>query len=421
METNTGQFKRYAGVFALTILALGIPCIINLIFLFRADEISSYSTIIREQLARHGVYGSAFNGNDLKYKVELVHQVKPEIVVIGSSRAMNVRNLVFTRPFVNCGGVSSNLLESETFVKEMLKVHVPKVALYFIDYWWFNPRSEQVSNRYKIDETARSFAKLFPPVEWVQSNKLPWKLYQDIIFHGRYENEFTSFENYGLFAIRYSSGFRTDGSYFNSRSIQQGEGVVGYYWNEIRQIENGQNERVNLGLGDFVKEEHVEWYLRTLGRLKEAGVKVIVVLPPVAPLHLRAVRSHAKEAYVTPLAKRLEKDVLPIYDFTDFESSGAGDCEYLDAYHIGDTASLRLLRAILRRDPNSPLKPYIDKEKLDGYISRFAGHVIILDQPEKYKMREYDFLGLGCRKGDTRMAGQNPGFHMSFNARGGMR
>lgn len=398
MDTNTGYFKRYTIVFVLTVVVLVIPCLINLVFLFRSNEISPYSTIIKEQLARRGVYGSAYNGNDLKYKVELVRQVKPDIVVIGSSRAMNVRDIAFTKPFVNCGGVSSNLLESETFVKEMLKVHVPKVALYFIDYWWFNSKLEQISNRYKIDETARSFAKLFPPLEWIRSNKLPWRLYQDVILHGRYENEFTSFDNFGLFAIRYSSGSRTDGSYFNSRSIQQGEGVVRYYWDEIKQTEKGQNERVNLGLGNFVKEEYVEWYLRTLSRLKEKGVQVIVVLPPVAPLHLKTIRSYTKEPYVTPLVKRLEKDVSPLYDFTDFESNGAGDCEYLDAYHIGDTASLRLLRAILQRDPNSPLKPYVDMGKLDDYISRFADHVIILDQPEKYKMREYDFLGLGCRK-----------------------
>jgi hypothetical protein len=421
MDTNARSFKSYTIIFVLTVVVLGVPCLINFAFLFRANEISPYSTIVEEQLARKGVYGSAYNGNDLKYKVELVRQVKPEIVVIGSSRSMNVRDIVFTKPFVNCGGVSSNLIESETFVSEMLKVHVPKVVIYFIDYWWFNPKSEQISNRYKIDETARSYTKLFPPLEWIRSNKLPWQLYQDVVLHGRYENEYTSFENLGLFAIRYSSGFRTDGSYFNSRSVQQNEGLVRYYWDEIKQIEEGKNERVNLGLGDFVKEEHVKWYLRTLDRLRENGVQVIVVLPPVAPLHLKAIRSHVKEPYVTPLARRLEKDVSPLYDFTDFESSGGSDCEHLDAYHIGDTASLRVLRAILERSPDSPLKPYVDKKKLDDYISRFAGNVIILDQPEKYKMREYDFLGLGCRKGDVRMAGQNHGLHMSFNAQGGIR
>ncbi len=398
MDSGATSFRRYSIVFAITLVVLGIPCLINFIFIFRSSEISPYSTIIKEQLAHQGVYGSAYNGNDLKYKVELVRQLKPEVVVIGSSRAMNVRQLGFTKSFVNCGGVSSNLLESEMFVSEMLKVHVPKLAIYFIDYWWFNPRSEQISNRYKIDETALSFTKLLPPIDWLKTNKLPWQLYRDVVLQGRYENEFTTFNNYGLFAIRYASGFRTDGSYFNSRSVQQDEGVVRYYWNEIQQIKEGRNERVNLGLGNFVKEEYVQWFLRTLNRLKEKGVQVIVVLPPVAPLHLKAIREHNKEAYVTPLVQRLKKDISPLYDFTDFENGGINDCEHLDAYHIGDTASLKLLRAIVQRNPDSPLNAYIEKEKLDDYISRFAGHVIILDQPEKYKMREYDFLGLGCRK-----------------------
>lgn len=398
VDAHAKSYKSYILIFILSIVILGIPIVINLIFLYRSDEISPYSTIIREQLARNGIYGSAYNGNDLKYKVELVRQVKPDIVVIGSSRAMNVRGFVFTRPFVNCGGVSSNLRESETFVREMLKAHVPKVAVYFVDYWWFNPKSEQISNRYNIDETELSFAKLFPPIDWIESNKLPWQMYRDMILHGRYENEYTSFNDLGVFAIRDSSGFRTDGSYFNARSLMRSKGVVSYYWDNIKQIEKGENERVNLGLGNFVKEADVKWFLRTLNLLKEKGVRVIVVFPPVAPLYLKTIRSHTKEPFVAPLVTRLKKDVSPLYDFTDFESGGVTDCEHLDGFHIGDTASLRLLRAILQRNPDSVLKPYIDRKKLDYYISRYAGHVIIPNRPDKYKMREYDFLGLGCRK-----------------------
>jgi hypothetical protein len=395
---DTKSFKRYVVVFAAAIVIIGIPCLANFVFLWRANELSPYSTIISEQLAQEGVYGSAYNGNDLKYKVELVRQVKPEIVVIGSSRAMNVRDLPFTRSFVNCGGVSSNLLESETFVTEMLKVHVPKVALYFVDYWWFNPKVEQISNRYKIDETARSFAKLFPPIDWIRSNKLPWKLLQDVTLRGHYENEFTSFETLGLFAIRYASGFRTDGSYFNSRSFQQDEGVVKYYWNELDQIKADQNERINLGMGDFVKEENVKWFLQTVKRLQDKGVQVMVVLPPVAPKHLQALRAHTTQPFATPLARRLEKDISPVYDFTDFKTGANHDCEHLDAYHIGDTLSLRLLKAILRRTPDSPLAAYVDQARLDDYISRYPGRAVIPEPLEKYKMQEFDFLGLGCRK-----------------------
>lgn len=396
--SHARHFKRYIFVFLFSSMLLAIPIIINLVFLYRSSEISPYSVIVKKQLAVNGIYGSAYNGNDLKYKIELVRQVKPDIVVVGSSRAMNVRNLVFTKSFVNCGGVSSNLRESETFVDEMLKAHVPKIALYFVDYWWFNGKTEQISNRYNIDETSLSFAKIFPPVDWIQSNKLPWALYRNMILLGHYENEYTSFHNLGVFAIRDSSGFRTDGSYFNARSLMQDKGVVSYFQDDLRRIEKGENQRVNLGLGDFVKEENIRWFLRTLDQLKEKGVKVIVVFPPVAPLFLKTIRSHIDQSYITPLVTRLSRDIAPLYDFTDFEDGGVNDCEHLDGFHIGDTASLRLLKAILQRSPDSALRPYVDEKKLNQYISHFSGHVIIPDQSENYKKSEYDFLGLGCPK-----------------------
>ncbi len=384
-------------VYALCVAVAGSPFLANYIFLLRANEVSSYSTIVRDQLRRNGVYESAFNGNDLKFKVELVRQVKPEIVVIGSSRAMNVRGLAFTRPFVNAGGVSSNLLESDTFVTEMLKAHTPNLVLYFVDYWWFNPRSEQSSNRYGIDETAVSYAKLTSPFEWLTSGKISWDLYRNVLLSGRYENEYTAFEHLGLFAIRYSSGFRTDGSYFNVRSLQREEGIVRYYWSELEKIRKGESERVNLGLGNFASEANVLWFEKILSRLRDRRVKVIVVMPPVAPLYLGAIRSHDKAPFVASLTQRLEKIVSPVYDFTDFSSVGE-DCEYTDGFHVGDTLSLRLLKAILHRTPDSPLGAYVDSAKIDDYIDRFAGRVVITEESGKYKRQEFDFLNLGCRK-----------------------
>lgn len=390
------SFKVHVLVFAAVVMVAGLPFFANYVFLLRANEVSPYSTIVKQQLERSAVYESAFNGNDLKYKVELIAARKPEIVVVGSSRSMNVRGLVFKRPFVNAGGVSSNMLESETFIREMLNVHRPQLVLYFVDYWWFNPRSDQTSNRYGIDETVISYAKLTSPFKWLRSGKISWDLYRDVLLNGRYENEYTSFEHLGLFSIRYSSGFRTDGSYFNVRDLQREQGVVGYFWKELEQIRHGQSERVNLGLGQFASEALVRRFLAILDTLKASGVKVIVVLPPVAPLYLKAIRAYGNTPYVTTLTERLRKDISPLYDFTDF--AGGTPCEYLDGYHIGDTLSLRVLRAILERDPDSPLAPYIDRRKLDDYISRYAGRVVIDEPADKYKKREFDFLGLGCPK-----------------------
>ncbi|HZQ74367.1 MAG TPA: hypothetical protein VFB08_15720 [Burkholderiales bacterium] len=397
-EAGAMEFRRYTGVFGIAVALAALPFAVNFVFIKRAYEASSYANIVAEQLHRGGMYGSAFNGNDLKYKIELVRALKPDVVVIGSSRAMNVRGLVFGRPFVNAGGVSSNLLESETFVSEMLKAHVPKLALYFVDYWWFNAKSEQTSNRYLIDETEVSYAKLSSPFFWLHEGKISWDLYRDVILHGRHEPAFTSYDDLGLFTLRYSSGFRTDGSFFNARSLNREEGVVGYFWDELKRIENGTSERVNLGLGDFVSEENARRFLRILSGLKQSGVEVIVVLPPVAPLYLKAIRARERRPFVTALAERLRRDVPLLYDFTDFPLPVKADCEYADGYHAGDTLSLRLLRAILERSPDSPLRAYVNRDRMDALIARFAGRVLIVDQPEKFKAAEYDFLGLGCDK-----------------------
>lgn len=395
MPGADAAFRRYLALYALFVGIVALPFAVNYAFVVRAYELARYSDIVAEQFRRGGTYDSALNGNDLKYKLELVRRVAPEVVVIGSSRALNVRALAFARPFVNAGGVSSNLLESETFVREMLALHEPKLVIYFVDYWWFNARQEQASNRFRIDETAISFTKLTSPFVWFFQDKISWPLYRDVLFLGRHENDNTSFSNLGVVALRDSSRLRTDGSYFNAKIVMGEKGPLQGYREELARIARGANERVNLGLGDFVKEENARWFLRTIERLKQRNIPVIVVLPPVAPLHLKAIRSSANAPYVTALAARLRQDVELLYDFTDF---GVSDCEHIDGYHIGDTLSLRVIAAILERTPDSPLAQFADRQKLAAYVARYSGRALIPEDPARYKKAEFDFLDLGCRK-----------------------
>jgi hypothetical protein len=398
MTTDAYAFRRYLILYAATVAAIALPFSVNYLFLLRANEMSSYERIVREQLEREALYGTALNGNDLKYKIELVRRVRPEIVVVGSSRAITLRGLAFTRPFVNAGGASSNLLESETLVKGVLEAHVPKLVLYFVDYWWFNSRWEQGSNRYLIDETALSFAKLTSPFNWMREGKISWDLYRDVLLRGRHDSPYTRLETMGVSAIADSFGYRTDGSFFNSRWIKKDEGVLKYYGEELEAIRRGASERANLGVGDFVDDARVARYLRILDQLKQQGVQVIVVLPPVAPQYLEAIRVRAKGTYVAALVQRLQEHVAPLYDFTDFRVAGDRKCEYGDGYHPGDTLSLRLVKAILDYTPDSPLKAYVDRDKLEDYIARFADRALILERPAMHKTHEFDFLGLGCPK-----------------------
>ena len=85
MTSDQAPFRRYCLYFGIAVFLLCMPFLVNILFLYRSDEISPYSAIVADQIDRSGVYGSAYNGNDLKYKVELVKHKNPDIVAIGSS------------------------------------------------------------------------------------------------------------------------------------------------------------------------------------------------------------------------------------------------------------------------------------------------------------------------------------------------
>ena len=76
MTSDQAPFRRYCLYFGIAVFLLCMPFLVNILFLYRSDA---------DQIDRSGVYGSAYNGNDLKYKVELVKHKNPDIVAIGSS------------------------------------------------------------------------------------------------------------------------------------------------------------------------------------------------------------------------------------------------------------------------------------------------------------------------------------------------
>ena len=59
---------------------------------------------------------------------------------------------------------------------------------------------------------------------------------------------------------------------------------------------------------------------------------------------------------------------------------------------------MRILREILRRNPESHLAEYVDAGWLDENIERFKGKTVATFDAERYLTHEFDFLDLGCPK-----------------------
>ena len=88
-------------------------------FLHSNFESNEYSQIVNRQQANNSIYGTALNSNTFYYKLELIKQVKPKIISLGSSRVMQFRKDGFKTSFSNAGGAMNHLNEGAFFTGDV--------------------------------------------------------------------------------------------------------------------------------------------------------------------------------------------------------------------------------------------------------------------------------------------------------------
>ena len=86
-----------------------------IMFLYLVGEYTSSENIVLHQRSQSykSIYGSALHNNTAEYKRDLLKQVQPEVVVLGSSRVMQFRRHMFSVETVTLGGAMSSILEGQ--------------------------------------------------------------------------------------------------------------------------------------------------------------------------------------------------------------------------------------------------------------------------------------------------------------------
>ena len=132
-----GWLKRF--FLSLVILALLAGLLLvpwAVCWLTASGELDQEEVVARQAQGEFVLFGPGLAQDIMAYKLALYAAVKPEVVVLGSSRAGNVRAAFFERPFVNMAGAATDLESLRLLVDRMLAVHRPKVVLLGLDFWW---------------------------------------------------------------------------------------------------------------------------------------------------------------------------------------------------------------------------------------------------------------------------------------------
>ncbi len=232
-----------------------------------------------------------------RFKYVVMQSKNPPIVVLGTSRVMQIRAQMIGLPpevFFNAGGMIQHLKDLEEFVENLTVDRVPRVIILGVEMWWFNERWADFHEKQKHYTVER---KKDDAVDGFAHARLYQLSLQSTLFGGGSadlalgsiikrlyrESSATDRNHYGLLAFEKGAGFRKDGSFdYNVVEPDRDNNWI-FQDRESPTIA----ERIRLGIAGFesatgLSNDLLERFRSILKMFHEKGVIVICFTPPYA-------------------------------------------------------------------------------------------------------------------------------------------
>ncbi len=380
MKKNYKEF--YKGMI-IPLAAFALYAAFATALLLRAGEYWPMEKVVVKQLETKGIYGSALYERTFLYKQTLYRHSQPEVAALGSSRVLQFRDDVFSKPFFNIASMH-NIDEGTEMVDALFEAHAPKILLLGVDVWWFHPvYGEDVQYRSPDAPSIRAY-DLMQPINWISTGKTgPGDIFR--ILAG------TS-PNIGISGITQGNGFDIDGSNHYT-AILTGE-TRSYdikFKDTLGKIKKGTKF---FSHSDKMSETHWKKFEALIEKLHKKKIHIVLFLPPLPPSALTAMEKEGKNyAYIKEVRQRLytlgKKFSYPVFDYHDTRTLGATDCEFVDGLHGGEIVYNRMLLNMALNDKK--LRNVLNLPDIGWNIKTFSGRA-------STRKDEIDFLKIGCKK-----------------------
>ena len=366
------HIRTYIWIALLAYMSIAALIAVNYYVLYQTGELDGLDKIVKAQQQTSGLYNGLSEGM-AAYKYEGYRQRRPEIVAIGTSRAMQIRDYFFTKPFYNLGGLVQGQTQAFALLDQLILKHPPQTIIFAVDFWTFCTQKKEFLPFIRPTGTFHDG----------QGNPSDPLLLIRLLAEGRLSSESLkqiathlfnplqrALPRTGISALLTDSGFGPDGSMYNLISTKSTDAS-----SDIKVRSQIYIKALNRGDENFispnctVSNESLS-YLTMLGtELANQGINLIVIAPPITSALLKAVKkSPAANTYMSQWRQRLKEAWPQTYDFTDPRSIGSSDCEFYDGIHGGEVAYARIFRALAKSGPKR-LKQVLNVKNLDQVIA----------------------------------------------------
>lgn len=344
----------------LFILPYGFILLFAVMILFYSNEIFGVDKVISCQVSSResALFGLAYSDPVKYYKTQRAKDVKPDILVMGSSRVMQFRSQFFKDDykFYNSGGAVNKIRLLRLVLNELPSNDLPELMIVGIDQWWFNEKMDDLKTRqFDID--------LKQPRNDLRIIMDSWrKVYFDI-FKGKISltmlEQNSEVHKFGLSALMQNKGYRSDGSYYYGNFNYQNS-TVETMQNELRLLQNQQNWFFSCTSVNTNALDELELFVK---KCKELNIQLLGFMPPYAPMIYKKMENQ-KEAYVHVF--KLDGSIKAIFEnegysflnYTDPLSVNLSDKEFVDGVHASEKGYLKIFINMLER--NEMIGKYAD-------------------------------------------------------------
>jgi hypothetical protein len=391
---RTDTNKRWLATFFAGLLLGGLVLLPGFLFLWRAGEFVPVDEIARAQVAHGGRFQSALREDQVAHKFALYRERKADIMLVGSSRIVELREDFFTTSVMNMAGAAQSLHEVDECLETAFAIHPPKLVILGLDFWWFNPHRPDPKTRYPVVDPPPRFsvAALSKPFDWLMHGKVSPGQLVGTITHPR--------NSFGVTAQLRGNGYEADGHFQYTSWVTNTEPN----WDQkfatsAKWISRGDHDDqlsdTRFAWADHVDPERVKTLGAVIAKLRAKNVPVVLLNTPLPGRSLEQMRASGKYGYLDEIPAAVREFGVPYFDFDAPGEIPIDDCEFLDGLHSGQTVALRMLDK-MAADPN--IAAVVDAEKVRSLIPEYAGLASIPAKEDGPDYRETDFLMLGCTK-----------------------
>lgn len=386
---TTARYRRYTLIFAIPMLIAAALLGLSFLILSRADETIDPIAAAQLQQTQDIRYSSSLFYRPRPYKIERAKLAKADVILLGSSRAMQFVKDPWHTTVINAGGAMRDMESGEIFTNAVLDAYRPKQVFISLDWWWFSSTRRPDNPADASPLTPLTLHELTEPAAWLWSGRVSFGELSKLIF----KRDALS-NDLGVPALFKDAGWDPFGHYDYGIGLTKPSAGSDVAFKETLDDIGRKAKRNDRAPWNSISEPAWQRLEALIKQLQDNNVETILFLPPVAPPLYDWIAAQPEPNIVNEVRRRLATLPALTFDFHDPRSVGSDSCEFVDGIHGGEVTYLRVLDAIAA-DPSSHLAAVVDRSMIQRLIAENAGHATI---PRAGRAPEADFNGLGCSK-----------------------